>query len=189
MIFPVKADKNGDLFFCVCLNTAGMCMWIQGIRTPILGLWEMPPGKSLEKKKRRQFKFHTRFLNITFPCLFLVFCYHPSAYFLIFSSGSLFACMWMMIEILRELLFSTFINVSQLILLFSCWQPAKINLQWILKRSGKQKLDPKFVADNYLIRSLSRKYLTTYTSLFLSSPWYTNTRTFLPSSTRRTSLD
>lgn len=68
MIFSVKADTNGDLFYCGCLNTAGVFMWIQVIRTPFLSLREMPPEKKLEK--RQQFKFHIRFVNITFQCLF-----------------------------------------------------------------------------------------------------------------------
>lgn len=68
MIFSAKADKNGDLFCCVCLSTAGVCMWMQGVRTPLLGLQAIPPGKILEK--RQPFKFHIRFLNVTFPYLF-----------------------------------------------------------------------------------------------------------------------
>lgn len=86
MIFSVKADKNGDLFYCGCSNTVGVCTWIQGIRSPFLGLREMPPGKSLEK--RQQFKFHIRFLNITFQCLFSGLLLSPVSlfsYFLIWQ--------------------------------------------------------------------------------------------------------
>lgn len=50
MIFSVKADKNRHLLCCVCLSTAGVCMQMQGMRTPLLGLQEMPPGRILEKK-------------------------------------------------------------------------------------------------------------------------------------------
>lgn len=85
-IFSVKANKNGDLFYCRCLNTVGVCLWIQGIRSPFLGLWEMPPAKSLEK--RQQFKFHIRFPNITSQCLFSGLLLSPVilfSYFLIWQ--------------------------------------------------------------------------------------------------------
>lgn len=74
---------------------------------------------------------------LMFASFFLVF----SAYCPCSSSYS-FCYTWMMSSKHGKLLFSTFINVSQLISLCACWQPAKITLWWIVK-IGVAVMGPK----------------------------------------------